>query len=279
MTPTFRDLTDKFLAWSRKNQSARSTMIYEGTAKRFIAHLKDDADLPCDELKPYHINDYIAANDDWSNNYKQTTVSSICRIYNWGVSSGYIKENPVKTAFRAPKEGRKTYATAEDYNKIMGTIKPDDSFRDIVQFTWITGCRPQEARAIEVRHLYLDKGYILFPIKESKGKRKARRILLNIAASDLIKKNMQESGHVFRDSHGHPWSNFALCARFKKMQEFLGKPITFYSIRHSFATRKIKEGHSHIALAEIMGHANGNMIAQIYQHVGDDIEHLQKMLD
>ena len=66
--------------------------------------------------------------------------------------------------------------TPEDYQAILGLLAESDPFRDLFLFVWMTGCRPQEARHIEPRHVELDNERIVFPAIESKGKRSKRII-------------------------------------------------------------------------------------------------------
>lgn len=51
-----------------------------------------------------------------------------------------------------------------------------------------------------------------------------------------------------------------------------------YAARHGFGTRKLIQGHDHLTVAAIMGHADGSMLAKIYSHVSDDEAHLKKAL-
>jgi integrase len=98
---------------------------------------------------------------------------------------------------------------------------------------------------------------------------------------EIIKRNMEKfpEGKIFRNSRNEPWTKFAVCARFQDISKRIGKRVICYEARHGFVTRKLKEGVGVIDLAEIAGHANGNMIATVYQHVGDDHERLREMLD
>ncbi len=168
----------------------------------------------------------------------------------------------------------------EDYDRILGCIKDTDPFRDFLVFVWICGVRPQEARAIEARHLHLDKGYILFPKEESKGKREPRKIILNDEAADIIRRNLcgRKQGHVFLNSRKQPWTKFAVCARMQEISKRIGTRMFMYAARHGYGTRKLKAGHGHLAIAATMGHKDGSMLARIYSHIDEDDEHLRTVL-
>lgn len=278
---TLSELSIKFLTWSKIHQEPRTTEYYEGFIVKFLAHLKDDAAKPCDELKPYHVEEWTDSHDEtWGNTYKHGAVVSINRVYNWGVKSGHIENNPIKTAFKPPADRRKTYMKPEDYDKILGCLKDNDPFKDLLRFTWITGVRPQEVRAIEHRHINLEKSYILFPKEESKGKRHPRKILLNDAALQIIKRHMDKNKetHVFRNTRGKAWSKYALGNRMYRLSEKTGIKRCMYDARHGYATRKLKAKHGHLEIAATMGHRDGSMIAKVYSHVDEDDEHLRAVL-
>ncbi len=285
MTISFRDLSTKFLAWSKLHQAPRSHEYYEGYVQKYIAVLGDKADEPAEAMKPFQIQEWVdngkkADGKAWSDNYKRGGVVAINRVYNWSMNSGYIENNPIRKANKPQAQPRKTYMKPTDYNAVLGCLKESDPFRDFLIFAWNTGARPQEVRHIEHRHVNLEHGYTLFPKEESKGKRRARRILLNPVALEIIKRNMEKypDGKILRNSRGQPWTKFAVCARMQELSKRLGKRMVCYEARHGFFTRKLKEGVGLIDLAEIGGHTNGNMIATVYQHVGDDIERLKGML-
>ncbi len=103
MTLSFRDLSTKFLAWSAIHQAPRTTEYYEGFIVKFLAHLADKGDAPAEDLKPYQIEEWTDKHHKtWGGCYTRGAVVSINRLYNWGVKSGHIANNPIKTAFKPP---------------------------------------------------------------------------------------------------------------------------------------------------------------------------------
>lgn len=278
---SFRDLTIKFLTWSKIHQEPRTTEYYEGFIVKLLAHLGEGADTPAEKMKPYQIEEWTDSHDaTWGNCYKRGAVVSINRVYNWGVKSGHIENNPIKTAFKPTADRRKIYMKPEDYDRILGCLEDNDPFRDLLIFVWITGVRPQEVRHIEHRHINLEKGYILFPKEESKGKRHPRKILLNDAAMQIIKRHMEKNsdGKVFRNTRGQAWTKYALCNRMYRLSERTGIRMFMYAARHGYATRKLKAKHGHLEIAATMGHTDGSMIAKVYSHIDEDDEHLRLVL-
>jgi integrase len=114
--------------------------------------------------------------------------------------------------------------TSEDFARLLSKIKDSDPFRDLLLFAWHSGCRPQEARHIEPRHVHLVGECVIIPREESKGKRRPRIIILHGPALGIVKRLMAErtEGKLFLNIHGRPWKNFALCNRFDRLMLALG---------------------------------------------------------
>lgn len=278
---SFLELSVKYLNWCAAHQAHRTHEWYANYIYHFLDHLKDKAQLPAMDMKPYQVEEWIDEQKTWGDNYRRGAVVAINRVYNWGERRGYVTHNPIKTTNKPPAQRSKSYTTPDDFKKMIGLIDPSDPFYDLVVFVWETGVRPREASHIEHRHVDLANRRIMFPKEESKGKRRPRRILLNNKALALVEKWMAKNpdGKVFRNTRNTEWNKFSICNRFWRMKEDVGKKLTCYSMRHGFGTRKLKEKHGHIEIADVMGHVNGNMLATIYSHVDEDEEHLRSVLD
>jgi hypothetical protein len=57
-----------------------------------------------------------------------------------------------------------------------------------------------------------------------------------------------------------------------------GKGFAAYDIRDGFCQRMLESGLNHLAVAEIMGHSNGQMVASVYSHMNRANEHLKEAL-
>lgn len=278
---SFAELSSKFLAWSKIHQEPRSTEYYQNYIKIFLAHLGDSANNPAEAMKPFQIEEWTDSHHEtWGNNYKRGAVVAINRVFNWGTKSGHIDVNPIKTAFKPPAERRKTYMKPEDYNLILSHLKPTDPFYDLLAFVWIVGCRPQEVRHIEPRHVNLEKSYIIFPKEESKGKRHPRKILMNEAAQEIVTRLMgdRKEGKAFLNTRGEPWTKYSICNRMHRLSKITGIRMFMYAARHGYATRKLKAKHGHLEIAATLGHVDGSMLAKVYSHIEDDDDHLRTVL-
>ncbi len=106
--------------------------------------------------------------------------------------------------------------TADDFAILLSKIDERDPFRDLLIFGWHTGCRPQEARHSEPRHVHLPAECIVIPKEEAKGKKRLRIIYLHGPALEIIRRLLSQrpEGKLFRNKQGNPWKKFSLSASF-----------------------------------------------------------------
>jgi len=274
---TFKELSTKFLAWSKIHQAPRSTEYYEGYIQKFLAHLKDD--VIAEQMKPYQIEEWVDSHPKWSDNYKRGGVVAINTVFNRGIKMGYITINPIKTAHKPPAKSRKTFAKIEDVEKILAHISPNDPFHDFVTFLWHSFARPQEVRHIEARHVDLAKRQINFPAIESKGKLHPRCIIIFKNTYPIIEKLVAKypEGKLFRNSRGEAWTKFAICARFQDLSKKIGKKIIAYELRHGIITAALEEGKNHMDVAAASGHVDGSMIGKVYSHVHENKDRIRNI--
>lgn len=277
---SFKDLSTKYLDWCRKHKSARTHQWYEGHIDNFLAYLKDESGISFSRMKPFHVVEWVDSRETWGDTYKRGAIVAIQRVFNWAEELGYIDGNPLKRIKKPPASRRDNPMTPEDYERILATLREGDPFRDLFVFVWHTGCRPQEVRHIEARHIDLEREAIIFPPDESKGKRYSRIIYLHGPAVEIIQRLLKThpEGKLFRNCRGGAWHKYAICNRMDRISEKIGKRLALYDARHGFATRKLIQGHDHLTIAELMGHRDGTMLAKVYAHLDRNIAHLKKAL-
>jgi site-specific recombinase XerD len=83
---------------------------------------------------------------------------------------------------------------------------------------------------------------------------------------------------IFTNEDGNPWTVDAVNCRFGRLKKRLGVRYASYSIRHGFCQRMLESGADHLAVAELMGHVNGQMVATTYSHMNRADAHLDEAL-
>ncbi len=277
---TFGQLSDKYLAWCKNHKSERTHEWYANYLKMFVKW-PNIAEIPIADLKPYHVVEWIDSKPKWGGNYRRGAIVAIQRVYNWGEEMGYSEINPIKKIKKPTATRREIFMQAEDYQTILSHIGEKSPFRDLVLFVWASGCRPQEVRHIEPRHVELENERIVFPAIESKGKRVKRIIYLQGISLEIVQRLMAKNldGKLFRNSRNGAWTKYAICNNFYRISKITGKRMFCYAARHGFGTRKLIQGHDHLTVAALMGHSDGSMLAKIYSHIDQDTVHLKKALE
>ena len=345
--PIVADVFDKFLDWCEKHRAGRTFEWYRDHIQGFLdwwheRHGEEPEEFPpldafpVTGLKPFHVVEWTDSHGDgWSDAYRRGGIVAIQRPFNWAVEMGHIPDSPIKKIPKPKAQRRESAVTTEDFAVILKRFPEGDCFRDLLEFAWHSGCRPQEARHIEPRHVHLARQMIVIPKEEAKGKKRPRVILLAGPALEIVTRLMAErtGGKLFLNEDGQPWKRFAIANRFDRLCLVLGveelkkRGVTVppplprfnrrtyadraamlaarkehqkkvrqrrkdilklarehgtkfaaYDLRHGFCQRKLEQGVNHLVVAELMGHANGQMVATTYSHMNAATDHLKKAL-
>jgi integrase len=333
--PTVAEVFDKYLDWCQQHRAERTYEWYRDRIQDFINRKPGVARLLAADLRPFHVVEWADSHgEDWSAAYRRGAIVAIQRPFNWAQELGYIAASPIKKIKKPQPQRRESHITQEDFAAIAGRYAEGDPFRDLLEFAWYSGCRPQEARHIEARHVRLEAECVVIPKDEAKGKRRPRVILLHGQELEIIKRLVARhpSGKLFRNEDGRPWKRFAIANRFDRLHLALGiqalkeagiaipplprfnrwayadkaalaaarkehqqklrerrkailklarqhgKKVALYDARHGFAQRMLESGANHLAVAELMGHSTGRMVAETYSHMNRATDHLKEAL-
>jgi integrase len=277
---TVADVYEKYLDWCLKHRSARSYEWYKKHIQLFLDFLPTPAQMPATSLRPFYIVEHLDKHPTWGANQRRGAIVATTRPFNWSAKLGYIDVSPVRGIEKPQAKKRDSKLKPEDFTALIALVKPKDPFHDLLAFAWQSGCRPQEARHIEARHVRLDYHRIEIPAEEAKGKRRWRVIYLSPEAEAIVVRLMQQhpAGKLFRNVDGNEWRVDAVGCRFGRLKAKLGTRFAAYDLRHAFATRKLKEGFDPITVASLLGHKDAAMLCKYYEGVSDDGEHLLSAL-
>ncbi len=252
---------DAFLDWCQRHRAKRT---YEGHLwhlQRFVQQLPNAAAMTVTELKPHHVIAWVDGHPKWGRTYRRNAITSVQRAFLWAEKVGHIEKSPVRHVEKPTADHRKQVVREPDFRRLLATIK-GRHFRDIVEFCWESGARPQEAKAAEARHFNAERSRLEFPPEEAKGKKRWRIIYLTDRAVEIIKRltAIHPKGPLFRNRSGRQWNTSAVNCRFCRLQKKLGTKYAMYSLRHSFATRLLEAGVDPLTVSALLGHADGAML-------------------
>jgi integrase len=202
---------------------------------------------------------------------KRARITSVKSAYRWAHGEGWITANPVAAMRRPAASKREQVISLAEMKAILRLSRKP--MRELLICAWDSGARPQELKGLRPWHVELEKSRCVIPAKEAKGRKKNRVIYLTERAARIVKRGMGRQ-FIFVNSRGKQWTASAVKCHFARLEETLGTRFCQYAFRHTFATRKLKEGVSPIVVAELLGHSDVSMLAKIYQHVAQDPAHL-----
>jgi integrase len=270
------ELLDRFLDHHSKNSAPATYQFYARPVNLFARYIGPKLRLV--DLKASHVYNWIDTLPPASDNYRRNQIRGVKAAFRWAEKRELIDRSPIRNVTMPPARPRDVYLMSEQWKKLIAEVsksRDGGCLLDILTAMKETGCRPQEARRVEARHLD-DKAWV-FPAHESKGKREPRVVLLtdNVFAicQRLALKHLE--GPLFRTSAGHPWTRRALSHRLYRLSKRLGFRACPYAIRHTFCTDAIERGVDLQTIATLMGHADLNMLSKVYQHIRKRSEHLR----
>lgn len=220
------EIIDKFLTWCRENRAAETHEWYRWRLQLFCDFLKKQKilNLTVAELKPYHIDEFLAGWPGWTPGMKHGACRAAQRAMCWAEKKGYIDRSPV-AHYEKPRPGKRNVVIApERFEQILADI-PSAEFRDLLVVTWETACRPQESLVVEARHVDLKNARWVFPPDEAKGEQWPRVVYLTDEALQITKRLILKhpEGPLFRNAHGDPFTPYAVNCAFCRLQARQGK--------------------------------------------------------
>lgn len=258
-------LLDAFLDWTQSRRAAETYNWYRTQLTSFSKHIGPS--LTVCSLKPHHVTKWVQKEHArQSDNTIRGAIRAVQRAFNWAVREGHIRENPVRNVEKPAQKRRETYIEPKQWEEML-SLATDDPERDLLGFMRETGCRVQEIRKIEKRHL--SGRMVMFP--PSEGKKKRPRVIYLTEAAYVIVQRLAEkypTGPIFRNRKGEPWTRNAIRCRFRKFKKKLGIPdLCGTVIRHVYTTEALQNGVNPVALAELLGHRDVTTLSRNYAHL------------
>jgi integrase len=258
-------ILDKFLEWTQAYRSPKTYRWYRDFLQAFA---DDHPSLTLRDLKPYHVEEWASRGKA-----KRGKITAMKTALNWAVRQGHIESSPIAHMERPEAGSRAETLTPEEFEKVLAHVK-DSQFRELLEFSWEAGVRPQESKAIEARYLDPTKACCIIPAGEVKGKRRTRVVYLTEKALAILKRLAKKypNGKVFRNRRGNEWTADAVRCRFKRLEAKVGKRYCQYMFRHTWITRKLIAGVDSHVVAKLAGHTDTKMLDRVYSHIADDYE-------
>ena len=270
---TLYDLSQTYLDWclgNRKKTTYDKHLLY---LKSFIGQVGKR--LKIAQLKQFHLTKWRDANPSWSDNSAHDAISIVQRMINWAIEENYLRRSPIPKVKKPRRKRRDVVYTDAQWKQIMDAA--GKSVVDLLDFLYLTGCRPKEARCLEAKHIHDD--LIIYPADESKGETEPRVIYLSPEAQAIVDRlaAAQPTGPIFRNARDNPWIKNAVKCATTRITKKVGFRVIAYGARHSYATNALTQGGvDPVSLAHLMGHKDTAMVSRVYSHIAKNPDFLRQ---
>jgi integrase len=214
-----------------------------------------------------------ARRSTWAPSTRNNYLSTAATILAWG---GVKLSRPLK---KPPKEsaGAETVIPQPLYRRALQFCSGD--WYAVVRFLWETGARPSEASAVTVENVDWEAKIVRLRDHKTRATSKSDRLIyLNATALEVLEwqKEQYPTGLLFRSQSGGALTTHAFAQKFWRLSKQVGRRITAYGCRHSWASRALAAGESDAIVAHLLGHAGTNMVHRHYSHLGEHARELRE---
>jgi integrase/recombinase XerD len=194
----------------------------------------------------------------------------------------FLRDLDRETRTKAPKVNthhvdRERYLTKDEARQVVAACRgPRQTM--IIKFLWATGARVSELIGIRLGDCKKTGDTVHIRVV-GKGN-KERWLKISAELYDRIRSVFRGEQYLFETGHGKPYHRTYISNQIAKVtQRAVGRPMRAHSMRHSFATRKIKEGVQIGYVSRYLGHSSLSITSDMYDHgeietgdlVGDEI--------
>lgn len=251
----------------RTNRKTRTG--YGCYLRRFVALFGNRA--VC-ELDPETV-EKRAKEEDWSDTNRANYLWTCQALVRWAGRKDFTLRRP-------SKESRGADALIDESTHRLVLRETTGDFHELCRLLWATGCRPMEAARLLATDVDWASGTVTLKHHKMKHKGRKRILYLSGEAIGILKGQSDRydgKGNLFRGIAGKPFTVHAICCRMIRVSEKIGRPVTAYGYRHSYATRALAAGIPDAHVAALMGHTSTAMVHRHYSHIGANARLLREI--
>jgi integrase len=159
----------------------------------------------------------------------------------------------------------------DTYLMAVGSARGD--LRALLVALWNTGCRPKELRQLTVELVDWESGTARLTRHKTRRHGKAiRLVVFPEPAMEVLRKQRErhKTGLLFRTRLGTAYTCPGLTQAVWRIASRIGRPLTAYGCRHTFATDALAHGVPDTHVAALLGHGSTRMIHAHYSHINEN---------
>jgi site-specific recombinase XerD len=257
-----RKLVEMYLRNSDlKGNSPRTAVGYRGRLRLFLEEFGERKlkSITLDEL----IEHFHRTSVGLSPTTQRQNIIQVEQVMKFAIDRDKLKDRWWKRGqIIKPKAlGREAIPTIEQFTQMLSVMREDA--KPIVRSLWLTGARPGELCAADVRNLEGPAAEMLIVLAQHKTARKTgmkREIILSPAAESIVVASIAEraEGSIFLTTTGRSWRVDRLSREFRRCRDHFGfsKQIVLYSLRHATASMMIDSGADISEVKVALGHTD-----------------------
>ncbi len=258
-----------------KSRSESTVIAYKKDIEQLIDHLYKAGVNDASEVELKHLETFMKnlAEKNYTNKSISRKTNSTKTFFRFLIAEGHISENVAdnlkhpKVEIKAPR-----ILSRLEYGALRDAAKEDARTFAIIEVLLQTGVRISELSKIKTEHVEMDDEGKLFVPKM--GRHEARTIPLNKAATDAIKRYLEDrpqienSVHLFITKTGNPLLVRNIRATLSRFFDRAGvEDATVNDLRHTFVAFHLSQGTSLLTVSKIAGHKRVSTTERYLDHI------------
>lgn len=247
-----------------RNYSSKTIKSYSARMREYLSKYPEDLRFYNEE----HLRAFLITKQEAG--YAPQTIN----LFLMAMKFYYLEviKLPVKINLKFAKRSKKlsVVLSREEIGRVLGSIT-NQKHRTMISLAYGAGLRVGEVVRLKVADLQFDEGSI--HIKQAKGKKDRLTLLPEKLMGDLRSFVASKSGgdYLFNSERGGRLAEKSIQLVFNRACKSVGvvKPVTFHSLRHSFATHVLENGVDIRYVQSLLGH-NNIRTTQLYTQVASN---------
>jgi hypothetical protein len=155
------NLLDDFVTWCEKNRAPKTAARYQDFLQDFVRTTPSGGGLqfgrlPITYVSCRRVSDWLGQRPRWNGTTKRNAITALMRAFNWACKNRGLLTNPIKGMEKPEAKRRDSVVTPAEFNGLLEHVH-DRNLMDLLVVSYDSGCRPQEVKQIEARHVQADK--------------------------------------------------------------------------------------------------------------------------